>query len=101
MEKKIKKGDQANYEIQLIISSEEEKEAKDVMLKHFQKDFEMAGFRKGFAPLDVVEQNTKPEYLAMGIYEHLINQGLQSIVKDNETIRFIGEPYDLKQEQKD
>ncbi|MEI7562362.1 MAG: trigger factor [bacterium] len=101
MEKKIKKHNQANYEIQLIISSAEQDAAKETMLKHFQKDFEMAGFRKGAAPLDIVEKNTKPEYLTMGIYEHLINQGLQSIVKENETIRFIGEPYDLKQEQKD
>ena len=37
----------------------------------------------------------------MGIYEHLINKGLQEILKENENMRFIGEPYDLKQEQKD
>jgi trigger factor len=101
MEKKIKKHDQANYEIQLIITAAEQEAAKDTMLKHFQKDFEMPGFRKGAAPLDIVEKNTKAEYLTMGIYEHLINQGLQAIVKENEKIRFIGEPYDLKQEQKD
>ena len=101
MEKKIKKHDQANYEIQLTITAAEQDAAKATMLKHFQKDFEMAGFRKGAAPLEIVEQNTKPEYLTMGIYEHLINQGLQAIVKENEKLRFIGEPYDLKQEQKD
>jgi trigger factor len=100
MEKKIKKGNQANYEIEIIVTSAEQDEAKQVMLKQFQKDFEMTGFRKGFAPLDVVEKNTKPEYLTMGIYEHLINKGLQEILKENEKMRFIGEPYDLKQEQK-
>ena len=46
MEKKFKKGTEANYEIELTITAADQKEAKDLMLKHFQKDFEMAGFRK-------------------------------------------------------
>ncbi len=101
MEKTFKKGDHANYDITLTFSTAEQDEAKENMLKQFQKDFEMAGFRKGFAPLDVVEKNTKPEYLAMGIYEHLINKGLQALIKENEKLRLIGEPYDLKEEHKD
>ena len=74
MEKKFKKGPHANYEIELTITTAEQDEAKETILKHFQKDFEMAGFRKGMAPLDAVEKNTKPEYLTMGILEHLINK---------------------------
>jgi FKBP-type peptidyl-prolyl cis-trans isomerase (trigger factor) len=46
MEKKIKKGNQANYEIELIVTGAEQEEAKQLMLKQFQKDFEMTGFRK-------------------------------------------------------
>jgi trigger factor len=61
----------------------------------------MAGFRKGQAPIEVVEKNTKPEYLTMGIYEHLVNRGLQELIKENPELRLIGEPYDFKQEQKD
>jgi hypothetical protein len=41
MEKKIKKGNHANYEIEIIVTSTEQDEAKQVMLKQFQKDFEM------------------------------------------------------------
>jgi FKBP-type peptidyl-prolyl cis-trans isomerase (trigger factor) len=100
MEKKFKKGNEANYEIELTITAAEQDEAKALLLKHFQKDFEMAGFRKGQAPIDVVEKNTKPEYLTMGIYEHLINKGLQELLKEHEELKLIGEPYDFKQEKK-
>ncbi|MCX6823299.1 MAG: trigger factor [candidate division SR1 bacterium] len=100
MEKKFKKGPHANYEIEITISSAEQEEAKATILKHFQKDFEMPGFRKGMAPLDAVEKNTKPEYIQMGIYEHLINKGLQELIKDNDELKLIGEPYDFKQEKK-
>ena len=100
MEKKFKKGPHANYEIEITISSTEQEEAKATILKHFQKDFEMAGFRKGMAPLETVEKNTKPEYIQMGIYEHLINRGLQELIKDNAELKLIGEPYDFKQEKK-
>ena len=100
MEKKFKKGPHANYEIEIIISPAEQEEAKATILKHFQKDFEMAGFRKGMAPLETVEKNTKPEYIQMGIYEHLINKWLQELIKDNAELKLIGEPYDFKQEKK-
>ncbi len=100
MEKKFKKGTEANYEIELTITAAEQAEAKELMLKHFQKDFEMAGFRKGMAPLDVVEKNTKPEYLTMGIYEHLINKGLQELVQEHSELKLIGEPYELKEDKK-
>ncbi len=97
MEKKFKKWHHANYEIEIIVSKTEENEAKDLILKHFQKDFEMAGFRKWQAPLDIVEKNTKPEYIQMAIYEHLINKGLQELIKDHPELKLIGEPYNFKQ----
>ena len=100
MEKKFKKGPHANYEIEITISSAEQEEAKATILKHFQKDFEMAGFRKGMAPLETVEKNTKPEYIQMGIYEHLINKGLQELITEHQELKLIGEPYDFKQEKK-
>jgi len=73
MEKKVKKGAHANYEIQLIITQKEHDEAKQAILKEFQKDYEAPGFRKGSAPLDMVEKNIKPEYITIGAYEKLIN----------------------------
>ena len=101
MEKQVKKWAHANYEIQLTITAKEFEDAKLIMLKEFQKDYEAPGFRKGSAPLDMVEKNIKPEYIDIGAYEKLINIGLQELLKEQPDIKLIGEPYDLKQEQKD
>lgn len=100
MEKKVKKWTHANYEIQLTITAKEYEDAKLVILKEFQKDYETPGFRKGAAPLDMVEKNVKPEYISIGAYEKLINIGLQEILKEQPELKLIGEPYDLKQEKK-
>ncbi len=101
MEKKVKKWTHANYEIQFILTAKEYEDAKLIMLKEFQKDYEAPGFRKGAAPLDMVEKNVRPEYISMGAYEKLISKGLQEIIKEQPNLKLIGEPYDLKQEQKD
>ena len=101
MEKQVKKWAHANYNIQLTITTKEYEDAKIIMIKEFQKDYEAPGFRKGSAPLDMVEKNIKPEYISMWAYEKLINKGLQEILKEQPEIKLIGEPYDLKQEQKD
>ncbi len=101
MEKKVTKGTHANYDIQLIITEKEYADAKASMLKEFQKDYEAPGFRKGAAPLDMVEKNVKPEHIDMGAYEKLINTGLQEILKEQPELKLIGEPYDFKQEKKD
>ncbi len=100
MEKKVKKWTHANYEIQLVITPKEHEDAKLIMLKEFQKDYEAPGFRKGAAPLDMIEKNVKPEYIEIGAYEKLINIGLQEILKEQPELKLIGEPYDLKQEKK-
>ncbi len=101
MEKTVKKWTHANYEIQLTVTTKEYEDAKLIMLKEFQKDYEAPGFRKGAAPLDMVEKNIKPEYLSIGAYEKLINTGLQELLKEQPELKLIGEPYDLKQEEKD
>ena len=101
MEKQVKKWAHANYDIQLTITTKEFEDAKIIILKEFQKDYEAPGFRKGSAPLDMVEKNIKPEYVSVGAYEKLINIWLQEILKEQPDLKLIGEPYDLKQEQKD
>jgi len=101
MEKQIKKWAHANYDIQLTITEKEFEDAKLIILKEFQKDYEAPGFRKGWAPLDMVEKNIKPEYISIWAYEKLINIGLQEILKEQPDLKLIGEPYDLKQEQKE
>ncbi len=101
MEKKVNKGAHANYDIELIITEKEYEDAKLIMIKEFQKDYEAPGFRKGAAPLDMVEKNIKPEHIDMGAYEKVINTGLQEILKEQPELKLIGEPYEFKQEKKD
>ena len=100
MEKQVKKWEHANYDIQLTITAKEFEDAKLIMLKEFQKDYEAPGFRKGAAPLDMVEKGVKPEYLSIWAFEKLINTWLQEILKEQPELKLIGEPYDLKQEKK-
>lgn len=88
------------YQIELTIASEDNEQAKQKVLKEFQKDLNLPGFRKGFVPMHLVAEHIKPEYLTMGIYEHAVNGWLQEVIKENPTLRFIGEPYDLKQDKK-
>ncbi len=102
MSYELTKG-QGNYEVKVVVDAKSQEEMKEGALKLAQKDFEFAGFRKGHVPLNIVEKNIKPEYLQMAMYEEAINKTLQKIVKENEKIQFIGQPYDLqdKKEEKE
>jgi trigger factor len=101
MEKKIIKAKQSNYEIQLHVSADEYGQAEKKALKHFQKDISVPGFRKGEVPLDMVKEKVSEQYITIGIYEELINNGIQEILAENKDSKFIGEPYDINQDQKD
>jgi len=50
-------------------------------LKHFQENFETKGFRKGKAPLDVVEQNINPEKIFEEVASHLISNAYGEKIK--------------------
>ncbi|MDD2537657.1 MAG: trigger factor [Candidatus Absconditabacteria bacterium] len=101
MAHKLQKGKQSNYELEITFTDAEQQAHKDHVLQDFQKDMNISGFRKGQVPLSMVEQNVKPEYLQMSIVEHLVNHGIQHVLKENPEIRFIGEPYDFSQDTKD
>ena len=101
MEYKLTKGAQSNYEIALTVSPDEMAANKEKSLKQFQKDMDIKGFRKGEVPLDMVEQNVQPAYLQLALYEEAVHQGTMQVVKENEEIKFIGNIYDLGQEEKD
>ncbi len=51
--------------------------------------------------LDMVKEKVSPQYITIGIYEELINTGIQEILADDKSAKFIGEPYDINQDQKD
>lgn len=99
MKKTFKRWENSCYEIELVVSTADYEAGKAKMLKEFQKDLELPGFRKGHAPMDKVEENVKPEYMTIGIYEGLINEWLQEVVKENPEIRFIGQPYGVDQKK--
>lgn len=101
MKTSLKKGTGAFYDIELVLEAKDQDGAKVVALKEFQKDLQLPGFRKGFVPMHLVEEHIQPEYLTMGVFENLVNTGLQTLLKANPELRFIGEPYDLKQDKKD
>lgn len=101
MKQKIIQGQHSNYEVEIVAHESDMKQFKDKALQHFQNDIQMPGFRKGHVPLDMVEKQVQPEYLTMGIYEEVINHGIKKLLDENKEIRFIGNPYDIKDVKKD
>lgn len=101
MKKELKKLDNSCYEIQLITEVADHEKAKQEVYKHFQKDLSLPWFRKGFVPMDMVKEHINPEYLIVWEYESLVNMWLQDVLKENQNIRFIWEPYDFKQDKKE
>ncbi len=100
MQKKVTKGKGSFYDIELTLTADDHAKGKEKALKEFQKDLTLPGFRKGFVPMHLVEEHIQPEYISLSIYEHLINKGLQEVVSENATIKFVGEPYDMKQDKR-
>lgn len=52
-------------------------------LKSIQSDFETKGFRKGKAPIDVVEQNLSKEKLIEEVVNHLLSHIYEQKIKEN------------------
>ena len=98
MENKLIKQENSNYLIEFTFTDTEKKKARDEMIKHFGKDVKVPGFRAGNVPAHLVEEQINPEYIEMGMYEQLVNQGLQALLTDKKDIKFVWEPYDLKKD---
>ena len=101
MNYKLTKWNHSNYEVALTVTAEEMAANKNKVLQQFQKDMDLKGFRKGEVPLDMVEKNVQPAYLQLALFEEAVHQGTMQVVKENEEIKFIGNIYDLGQEEKD
>ncbi len=100
MDVKLNKGKNSTYELEISFSTADQEREKEHVLKEYQKDTDIAGFRKGQVPLSMVEKNIKPEYLKMSIVEHIVNHGIQQVLKENADIKFIGEPHSFSQDEK-
>jgi len=100
MKKHLNKWPNSNYEIIIDITADEHKWFKDRILKKFSKDMKIAWFRPGHIPLHIVEKNIQPHYIKVGIYEETINKWLQEILEENKDIKFMWEPYDINDTEK-
>lgn len=99
MEKKLQLADQSNYEIVISFDAAEKDATRKHVLQHFAKDMNIPGFRPGTVPLTMVEQKVDPKYVNMAVVEHLVNEGIQSLLKENSELKLIGEPYGFKTDE--
>lgn len=80
----IEKQANKSFIIKTIISSVEVKNAHQETLKSIQNNFETKGFRKGKAPLDVIEREISFEKLFEEVASKVISQKYGQIIKDND-----------------
>jgi len=81
---KIQKNPNKTFILNLEIKKEEIVKERQNALKQFQAEFETKGFRKGKAPLDVVEAQISPEKLFEEVASHLISHLYADEIKAND-----------------
>ena len=101
MNKKLTEGKNCDYIITVSFWDEDKSKVRWHVLEHFAKDMKIPWFRAGKIPMHIVEKNIEPVYIDMTITEHLINDAIQEILKENKDIKFIGEPhgYETKEDK--
>lgn len=93
MNKKLTEGKNCDFIITVSFWDEDKAKVKNHVLEHFANDMKIPGFRAGKVPMHIVEKNIQPAYIEMAITEHLINNAIQEVLKENKDIKFIWEPY--------
>lgn len=83
-ESNLKKQTDKTFTLKITIPSKEIKDEYSNQLKSVQANFENKGFRKGKAPLEVVEQNISQEKLFEEVASHLISHVYAEEIKKNE-----------------
>lgn len=66
---KLSLGKQSNYIVVITFEQSDLDGFHTKALTTIQKDFDYKGFRKGHVPLEIVKQQTKPEYISMVSFE--------------------------------
>lgn len=98
----IKKQNNKVFTLNVEIKVADIKAEYQEHLKQFQANFESKGFRKGKAPIEVVEQNINPEKLFEEVASHLISHayghkieelGLKPIIQPQ--VKFINKDVDF------
>lgn len=70
----------------IVISAKEISSAKKDSLLHLGKDATIKGFRKGKAPLDLLENNLDPDKVKHHTLHHLLDEAVNQVVTDNKLI---------------
>lgn len=91
IEVKIKKLDNSEIEIEGEISAEELSSFRAGAIKELGKNVEIAGFRKGHVPEDILVKNIGEEKILFEMAEEALSQKYPEIVRDNK-IDAIGHP---------
>ena len=80
-----------SFSIELTLGAAEIKKEYQHVLTGLQASFEKKGFRKGKAPLDVVEQNISPQEVIEQVLNHLLPKAYKEII-DEHKLKPITEP---------
>jgi FKBP-type peptidyl-prolyl cis-trans isomerase (trigger factor) len=79
-----KQSNQASHTFELTISQDEIKAGYQKVLKAVQAKAEIKGFRKGKAPLDVVESASDPHKLYEQVFEQVFPSHYTNYIKDHQ-----------------
>jgi len=79
----IKKQDNKVFTLNIEVKVADIKKEHQKHLKQFQTNFETKGFRKGKAPLDVVQQNISEEKLFEEVASHIISHAYGEKIKEH------------------
>lgn len=80
-----------SFTIELTLEAQNIKKEYQHVLGEIQQNFEKKGFRKGKAPLDVVEQNISPQAVIEEVLNHLLPEAYKSVVEEHQ-LKPITEP---------
>jgi trigger factor len=90
----LKKSSSA-YIVTVTYDADDTTAAKDKVLKSYQKDVKISGFRPGHAPMNLVEQQVNPQYLEVAIKEQIITDQLRKMVEEKKDVQWIGNPHSI------
>ena len=98
---KIQKLPNKTFILNFEIKKEEVEKEHQCILKQLQSEFESKGFRKGKAPIDVVEAQTSPEKIFEEVASHIISHYYADCIKANDLKPIIQPQVKFKNEHVD
>lgn len=87
----FKQSKDKSFVIELTLAAADIQHEYHHVLEEIQQNFEKKGFRKGKAPLDVVEQNISPQTVIEEVLNHLLPEAYRDIVEEHQ-LKPITEP---------